>query len=96
MRTTKIKVGTEKKDAVLVAGGSGFKVYTASAFDGWILVLGRKVVPVGDQSPEFKTVSKYVNLKYQPLAEQDSIKKSFERLLDHLKAPHHPDAEPSL
>lgn len=95
MRTTELKIGTEKKEAVLVAGGPGFKVYSASGFDGWVLVLGRKVVPVEEQSAEFKTVSKYVNLKYQPMAEQDSIKKSFDVLLDQFKAPRLPDVEPS-
>lgn len=85
MRTTKLKIGLEKKEAVLVAGGPGFKIYSVSGFKGWVLVLGRKVVPVDEQSTEFKTVSQYVNLKYQPLAEQDIIKKSFDMLLNQFK-----------
>lgn len=96
MRTTEINIGTEKKEAILVAGGPGFKIYSASGFDGWVLVLGRKVFPVTEGGQDFKVISKYVNLKYQPISEQSTITKTFESLVESLKAMRPPDAEPSL
>jgi hypothetical protein len=96
MRTTELKIGTEKKEAILVAGGPGFKIYSASGFDGWVLVLGRKVCPVTEASQDFKAISKYVNLKHQPINEQSTIIKTFESLVESLTAPRQPDAEPSL
>ncbi|MFN9068030.1 MAG: hypothetical protein ACK5V3_12435 [Bdellovibrionales bacterium] len=95
MRTTELKIGTEKKEAILVAGGPGFKIYSASGFDGWVLVLGRKVFPVTEESQDFKVISKYVNLKYQPINEQATIFKNFESLVESLKTPSQPDAESS-
>lgn len=82
MRTTELKIGNEKKESVLVAGGKGFKVYTASGYDGWILVIGRKVHLIEENAPDFKTVAKYVNLRYQPISEQKLITENFNDLVE--------------
>jgi hypothetical protein len=84
MRTTELKINNEKKEAILVAGGSGFKVYTVSGLDGWALALGRKINFIEDKTPEAKTVANYVNLKYQPLNSQESIKQEFTQLIETL------------
>lgn len=97
MRTTELKINNEKKEAILVAGGSGFKVYTVSGLDGWALALGRKISFIEDKTPEASTVSKYVNLKYQPLNAQEAIKQEFTQLIESLGQPTKaPDTEPSL
>jgi|GEM_PF-2245972 len=81
MRTTQLKIGDEKKDAVLVAGGPGFKIYTASGTDGWIIRIPRKTFVVVEGTAEFTTVGRYVNLRYQPIAEQQAIKLQFDSFL---------------
>lgn len=96
MRTTELKINNEKKEAILVAGGSGFKVYTVSGLDGWALALGRKISFIEDKSPEAKTVANYVNLRYQPINAQDSIKEEFTQLIESLgNKSKAPDVEPS-
>lgn len=82
MRTTELKIGNEKKESVLVAGGKGFKVYTTSGYDGWVLVIGRKVHLIEENGPDFKTVAKYVNLRYQPISEQKLIAENFNDLVE--------------
>ena len=84
MRTKELKINNEKKEAVLVAGGSGFKIYAVSGLEGWAVALGRKISFIEDKTPEAKTVSNYVNLKYQPIIEQDSIKHEFTQLIESL------------
>lgn len=96
MRTTELKIEGEKKEAILVAGGAGFKIYSASDLDGWVLVIGRKVLVVRESSPDFKTVSRYVNLKYQPTSELDVIKNDFNSLIARSQTPKTPDLEPNL
>ena len=77
MRTTELKINNEKKEAVLIAGGQGFKIYTTSDTDGWILSLKRKIFIIEEHHPEFMLIACYVNLKYQPLNEQEKIKTEF-------------------
>lgn len=84
MRSTEIKIDGEKKEAILIAGGSGFKVYAVSGLDGWALALGRKISFIEDKTPEAQTVANYVNLRYQPINSQDDIKKEFSTLIDSL------------
>ena len=97
MRTKEIRIKNEKKEAVLVAGGSNFKVYTVSGLNGWALSLGRNISFIEDQSPEAKTVAKYVNLKYQPINSQEAIKQEFSELLNIIGAKQKaPDQEPSV
>lgn len=82
MRTTELKIGNQKKESVLVAGGKGFKVYTTSGYDGWVLSIGRKIHLIEEQSSDFKTVAKYINLRYQPISEQEVIKEHFNDLVE--------------
>ena len=85
MRSKELKIAGEKKEAVLVAGGSGFKVYAVSGLSGWALALGRKISFIEDKAPEAQTVANYVNLKYQPLNSQEAIKAKFNQLIDGLQ-----------
>lgn len=87
MRTKDLKIDGKIRQAVLLAGGSGFKIYSASDFNGWVVAKGRKIFPVSEQSPEFRTVSQYVNLRYQPLSEQERIKTNFNNLVASLTDP---------
>ena len=96
VRTKELKINDEKKEAVLVAGGSGFKVYAVSGLEGWAVALGRKISFIEDKTPEAQTVSNYVNLRYQPINAQDSIKQEFTLLIELLGSkPKAPDLEPS-
>lgn len=96
MRTTKLKINNEKKEAVLIAGGSGFKIYAVSGLDGWALALGRQISFIEDKTPEAKTVANYVNLRYQPVNSQESIKEQFTQLIKAIgKNSKAPDLEPA-
>ena len=96
MRTTEIKIGNQKKQGILVAGGPGFKVYTVSGFDGWVVKSGRQTRVVEEGSREFKVVSQYVNLRYQPASEQNQIKDEFNMFLRAPESAPSPDREPTL
>lgn len=85
MRTTELKIEGQKKEAVLVAGGPGFKIYTVYDLDGWAVALGRKVSFVADNTPAAQAVADYVNIKYHSLNLHDSIKNKFYELVDVLK-----------
>ena len=85
MRSKELKIAGEKKEAVLVAGGSGFKVYAVSGLNGWALALGRKISFIEDKTPAAQIVANYVNLKYQPINTQESIKDEFNQLIDGLQ-----------
>lgn len=81
MRITELKIGNEKKESILVAGGKGFKIYTTSGYDGWVLAIGRKIHLIDENDHDFKTVAKYVNLRYQPISEQALVKEHFDDLI---------------
>ncbi|HRK08757.1 MAG TPA: hypothetical protein PLZ57_13380 [Pseudobdellovibrionaceae bacterium] len=93
MRSKELKIVGEKKDAVLVAGGAGFKIYTVSGLNGWALALGRNISFIEEESQQAQTVANYVNLKYQPLNRQEAIKEEFSQLIDSLMQR---DLDPSL
>ena len=84
MRTKELKIDGEKKEAVLVAGGAGFKVYSVSGLNGWALAFGKKISFIEEKTPEAQTVANYINLQYQSLNTQDSIKQEFNQLIDGL------------
>lgn len=97
MRTKDIKIGNETKEAVLVAGGSGFKIYAVSGLDGWALALGRKISFIEDKTPEAQTVADYVNLRYQPANSQENIKQQFSKLIEDIgNKTKAPASEPSI
>ncbi len=79
MRTKSFKINGQSHDAVLMAGGSGFKIYSYA--DGLIIDKGRNKILIQENSPQFKTIMRYVNLKYQNLNEQPTIKEEFEAFL---------------
>ena len=96
MRTKDLKINNETKEAVLIAGGSGFKIYSVSGLDGWALALGRKISFIEDKTPEFQTVANYVNLKYQPANSQAVIKQQFSELMQSIgNTSQITDAEPN-
>src|SRR5205809_970277 len=84
MRQKEIKINNEKKDAILVAGGPGFKIYSVSGLDGWALALGRKISFIEEKTPDAQTVANYVNLKYQPAKAQETIKQQFTALIESI------------
>lgn len=97
MRSTEIKIDGQKKEAILVAGGSGFKVYTVSGLDGWAVALGRKISFIEDKTPEAQTVANYVNLRYQSLNASENIKNEFNQLIQNLNQKNEaPEVEPAL
>jgi len=81
MRTSEIKIEGVKKEAVLVAGGAGFKVYSVAELDGWALAIGGKVSFIKDHTLEAQTVADYVNIRYHSIDSQEQIKKKFESLI---------------
>lgn len=85
MRSKELEIAGEKKEAVLVAGGSGFKIYAVSGLNGWALALGRKISFIEDKTPAAQIVANYVNLKYQPINAQEGIKDEFNQLIDGLQ-----------
>lgn len=97
MRTAEIKIEGHKKEAVLVAGGPGFKIYTFSDLDGWAIALGRKVSFIADNTASAQTVADYVNIRYHSLNLHESIKNKFNDLVEVLKNQHEtPKPEASL
>ena len=84
MRTKEIKIGGEKKTAVLVAGGQGFKIYTVADIDGWIIVIGVKTHLIPDFTKDSPTVSNYVNLHYHSPKLKESIINKFSTLVRSL------------
>ena len=79
MRTTQLKIGKEKNEAILVAGGSGFKIYSATGISGWVVVIRRQIFIIDEKDENYKTVSRYVNLNYQPANQQHTIKDEFDK-----------------
>lgn len=97
MRTSEIKIEGQKKEAVLVAGGPGFKVYTVSDLDGWAIALGRKVSFIADNTPAAQAVADYVNIRYHSLNLHESIKNKFNEIINTLKEKYEaPKSEASL
>lgn len=81
MRTAQIKLNNETTTALLVAGGAGFKIYSSTTVRGWILSLGRKYFVIDESTLQFKTVSNYINLKYQTAEVAEKVQSEFQILL---------------
>lgn len=97
MRTAQLRINGETKEGILIAGGPGFKVYSISGFEGWVVKIGRQVRLVEDGTPEFKVVSQYVNLRYQSTTKQEQIKNEFNDFLGgQYPSRPSPDREPTL
>lgn len=84
MRTKQIKVNNQSIEALLVAGGKGFTIYTAKGINGWILSVQKNVLAFDEAHPHFETVAKYVTIKYQPIKKHNSIQKNFDKLISKL------------
>lgn len=81
VRTKDLEIGDKTISSTLVAGGSGFKIYSPKGIDGWVLSIGRKNILIGEKDPDYGIVSKYVNLKYQPVDKHQEIKDKFDSLI---------------
>lgn len=81
MRTSLIKIDGAKREAVLLAGGTGFKIHAITGLNALIVSSKKQLKIVHETSPDFKTVLDYVNLKYQPTEKQASVKQDFELFL---------------
>lgn len=83
MRTKEIKIDGKTVEAVLMAGGYGAKIYSVA--DGIVLSIGRKNHVLKENTPEYKKVIDYVNIKYQDVSKHEQIKKDFQDLVGGLK-----------
>ena len=81
VKTKNLKINGESTTAVLVAGGPGFKIYSTPKVEGWVVAAGRQITVVQKDAPDFKTLSRYLTLPYQPKAEHNSIKDEFQIFL---------------
>jgi hypothetical protein len=79
MRTKNLKIEGKEVEAILIAGGPGFKIYSVSGISGWVIAKGNRNIVSSDP-----IVSKYVNLRYQPIQDQDSVKAEFTKLVGSL------------
>jgi hypothetical protein len=79
IRTKQMIVDGKEVEANLIAGGPSFKIYDVPGKSGYLIVKGSKKVMLDD-----KRVSKYVNLRYQPIQDQENIKKEFDQLVASL------------
>lgn len=73
-----LKIGNERTAAILVAGGPGFKIYAAYGVDGWLIVRGKKVSIAHENTPDYKIVSRYVNLRHQPASMKKRVRQDFD------------------
>lgn len=76
MRTKTLKINGKEIEAVLMAGGKGFKIYSFP--EGLIVDKGRVKVVLEEKSPSYKTVIDYVNLRYHNLDKQKEITEKFQ------------------
>lgn len=83
-RTKEFKIDGASVEAVLMAGGSGFKIYSVP--DGVLLVVGREKKVFKEKDPLFSSIINYVNLRYHPANRQEEIKKNFDDLIRNLSA----------
>jgi allophanate hydrolase subunit 1 len=84
LRTKQIKVNNQSVEALLIAGGKGFTIYTAKGVNGWIVSIQRNILTFDENHPHFETVAKYVTIKYQPIKKHNSIQKNFDKLISKL------------
>ena len=83
MRSKTLKIDGKPHEAVLVAGGPGFKLYESEG--AWMLVTGKTVRVIRESDPDFAIVSMYAMLRYQDPSRQAAIKREFEELMKRKK-----------
>ena len=84
MRSKIIRIGNQEIEAILMAGGNGFKIYGGNG--KLILWHNRKHEVIEESDPRFKIVMQYVNLKYQPLDKQEKVKEEFMKVIKNPKS----------
>lgn len=94
MRTKTLKINGQEKEAMLMAGGYGAKVYAVGA--DLVLTVGKKNFIIEESNPAYKITMKFVNLKYQPNSEHEYIKLSFQELVSGLSKQKNPKKGPSM
>jgi hypothetical protein len=82
MRTKTLKINGKDVEAVLMAGGPGFKIYGTG--DGLAVDKGGRVTAVPESHPSYKAVIRYVNLGYATADKKEEIKKEFQNVLERL------------
>ena len=85
MRTKELKVENKKTEAVLMAGGDGFKIYSVAKPEGWAIVTGRKVNFFEDNSKYSETIVNYVNIQYHSIEMKDEITAKLNELVSQFK-----------
>lgn len=78
-RTKQVKIDDKVMDAVLMAGGPGFKIYSLAK--DLLLVVGNKQFVIKESDVAYKPIMRYVNLKYQPVIQKDAVKKEFDQIV---------------
>jgi hypothetical protein len=85
MRFKQMKINGKTIDALLIAYGPDYKLYSNEG--RYILQTGREKTVIMEEDSEYKIVSQFVVLKYQDISEQENIKNRFLELVGRLKNP---------
>ncbi len=78
-----MKIDGKEVEAILMAGGQGFKIYGVNG-DSLVVVAGRNKLVVKEADPDFKIIMRYVNLRYQNIDQHDQIKKDFQQIVSKM------------
>lgn len=85
MRTKQMNVAGSDIDAVLMAGGPGYKIYFADNIDSYVLMLGKKQVELKQGSEEHAITAQLVSAPYLSPEKRDAALKSFQDMIKTLK-----------
>lgn len=83
MRTKTLKINGKETEAILMAGGKGFKIYSFS--EGLIVDKGREKIILQENTPAYEVVIDYVNLRYHNIDQQKEITEKFQSWLNTTK-----------
>lgn len=84
MRLTSLKLNGTEVDGVLLCGGPGFKVYSVSGIEGYVIRFGRRAAEVLSDADSI-IAGRYVNLPYQPAVDKARIQTEFSQMLTRLR-----------
>ena len=68
-----------------MAGGKGARIYSPLDLEGVVLQIGRKSFHIKEDSQDYKSLMRYVNIKYQNSQDKDKIIKEFDSLVSKYK-----------
>ena len=85
MRTKTLILNKIPLQCILVAGGIGFKLYASSEVSGYIINKGKNNYIVNYNASKYQLISKYINLKYQPLDQKEYIISTFNEYIQSLQ-----------